>query len=244
MPLQRTLLLLATSLSVGSFILSGCVRPPTADTQIQESSPNTQAQQPSPNTQAQQPSPNTQAQQPSPDTQSPQSTPGTQSPQREPDVVYVPTPDAVVAKMLELAKVSKDDVVYDLGSGDGRIVITAAQKFGTTGVGIELRPELVQEARENAKKAGVSDRVQILQQDLFQTDISKATVVTLYLLPQLNVKLRPLLFKQLKPGTRIVSHDFDMGEWKPDQVVQVQGPGRMHTVYFWTIPEQAPPNLR
>lgn len=226
MPLQQTLLLLATSLSVGSFMLCGCVQPPTADTQIQESTANTQAQQPSTNTQAQQPSADT------------------QSPKREPDVVYVPTPDTVVAKMLELAKVSKDDVVYDLGSGDGRIVITAAKKFGTTGVGVELRPELVQEAKENAKKAGVSDRVQFLQQDLFQTDISKATVVTLYLLPQLNVKLRPMLFKQLKPGTRIVSHDFDMGDWKPDQVVQVQGPVRMHTVYFWTIPEQVPANLR
>lgn len=142
--------------------------------------------------------------------------------------------------MLEIAKVNKNDVLYDLGSGDGRIPITAAKKFGTQGIGIDIDPDRIKEANENAKKAGVTDKVQFLQQDLFKTDFSKATVVTLYLLPELNVKLRPLLFKQLKPGTRVVSHAFDMGDWKPEQVVQVNG----KTVYFWTIPEQVPANLR
>jgi 2-polyprenyl-3-methyl-5-hydroxy-6-metoxy-1,4-benzoquinol methylase len=226
MPLQRTVWLLITSLSVGSFMLSGSTRQVTAAPQTQQSTPNTQAQQSAS------------------DSQTPQETPSIQPLQKAPDVVYVPTPEAVVEKMLELAKVTKDDVLYDLGSGDGRIPITAAQKFGTQGVGIEIRPDLVQEARKKAQQAGVSDRVQFLQQDLFETDFSKATVVTLYLLPQLNLKLRPTLFKQLKPGTRIVSHDFNMGDWKPDQVVQVQGSGRTHTVYFWTIPESLPANLR
>lgn len=166
------------------------------------------------------------------------------TPQREPDVVYVPTPQEVVDQMLALAKVTKDDVIYDLGSGDGRIPITAAQKFGTRGIGIDINPERIQEANENAQKAGVTDRVEFRQQDLFESDFSKATVVTLYLLPALNVKLRPQLFKQLKPGTRIVSHDFDMGEWKPERVVQVQGPNREHTVYYWVIPKEVPANLQ
>ncbi|PIG94418.1 methyltransferase domain-containing protein [Gloeocapsopsis sp. IPPAS B-1203] len=173
--------------------------------------------------------------------QTPQVETPTQSPERQPDVVYVPTPQEVVDEMLTLAKVTKDDVIYDLGSGDGRIPITAAQKYGTRGVGIDINPERIQEANENAQKAGVTDRVQFLQQDLFQSDFSEATVVTLYLLPELNVKLRPQLFKQLKPGTRIVSHDFDMGDWKPDQVVQTQ---EGSTIYYWVIPEQIPANLR
>lgn len=166
------------------------------------------------------------------------------TPQREPDVVYVPTPQEVVDQMLALAKVTKDDVIYDLGSGDGRIPITAAQKFGTRGIGIDINPERIQEAKENAQKAGVTDRVEFRQQNLFESDFSKATVVTLYLLPALNVKLRPQLFKQLKPGTRIVSHDFDMGEWKPERVVQVQGPNREHTIYYWVIPKEVPANLQ
>ena len=116
---------------------------------------------------------------------------------------------------------TKDDVIYDLGSGDGRIVITAAQKFGTRGVGVDINPERVQEANANAQKAGVTDLVEFRQQDLFTTDLSEATVVTLYLLPDINLKLRPQLLQQLKPGTRIVSHDFNMGEWKPERVVQV-----------------------
>ncbi|MEW6497545.1 MAG: methyltransferase domain-containing protein [Cyanobacteriota bacterium] len=231
MQLHRMLLLLVTSLSAGSVLVAGCARQPALTPQVQQPEANVQ----SPSPVAQSPSPV--AQSPSPVAQSP-------SPQREPDVVYVPTPEVVVDKMLELAKVGKDDVLYDLGSGDGRIPITAAQKFGTRSVGIELRPELIQEANQNAQSAGVSDRVQFLEQDLFQTDISKASVVTLYLLPQLNVKLRPKIFKELKPGTRIVSHDFDMGEWKPEQVVQVQGPSRVHTVYSWVVPETVPENLR
>ncbi|MBE9189383.1 class I SAM-dependent methyltransferase [Gloeocapsopsis crepidinum LEGE 06123] len=173
--------------------------------------------------------------------QTPQVETPTQSPERQPDVVYVPTPQEVVDEMLTLAKVTKDDVIYDLGSGDGRIPITAAQKYGTRGVGIDINPERIREANENAQKAGVTDRVQFLQQDLFQSDFSEATVVTLYLLPELNVKLRPQLFKQLKPGTRVVSHDFDMGDWKPDQVVQTQ---EGSTIYYWVIPEQIPANLR
>lgn len=179
--------------------------------------------------------------QPSTNAQTPQVETPVQSPAREPDVVYVPTPQVVVDEMLALAKVTKNDVIYDLGSGDGRIPITAAQKFGTRGVGIDINPERIKEANENAQKAGVTDRVKFLQQDLFQSDFSEATVVTLYLLPELNVKLRPQLFKQLKPGTRIVSHDFDMGDWKPDQVVQTQ---EGSTIYYWVIPEQIPANLR
>nr|WP_250121632.1 methyltransferase domain-containing protein [Chroococcidiopsis sp. CCMEE 29] len=164
-----------------------------------------------------------------------------QVPLGEPDVVYVPTSEETVEQMLALAKVSKNDVLYDLGSGDGRIPITAAQKFGTRGVGIDINPERIQEANANAQKAGVTDLVQFRNEDLFQADFSEATVVTLYLLPELNVKLRPELFRQLKPGTRIVSHDFDMGEWKPERVVQTADGS---TVYLWTIPEEVPANLR
>jgi predicted O-methyltransferase YrrM len=168
----------------------------------------------------------------------------TEAPERDPDVPYVPTPNEVVTQMLQLASVKKGDVIYDLGSGDGRIVITAAQKYGTRGVGIDINPERIREANANAQAAKVTDRVQFRQQDLFKTNLSEATVVTLYLLPDINVKLRPQLFKQLKPGTRIVSHDFDMGEWKPERVVQVQGPTRQHTLYYWVVPETVPANLK
>ncbi|MBW4495342.1 MAG: class I SAM-dependent methyltransferase [Oscillatoria princeps RMCB-10] len=153
------------------------------------------------------------------------------------DVPYVPTPDAVVGEMLKLALVTGDDVLYDLGSGDGRIVIAAAQKFGTRGVGIEINPRLVQKSRENAEKAGVADRVKFLQQNLFEADLSEATVVTLYLLPDLNLKLRPKLLKQLKPGTRIVSHNFDMGDWKPERAVRVRDPANQHFLFYWVVPE-------
>lgn len=157
--------------------------------------------------------------------------------QRPSDVPYVPTPNAVVQAMLELANVSNQDVVYDLGSGDGRIPIAAA-KIGADAVGIEINSELVQQCQANASKAGVSDRVQCLQQDLFQTDLKKATVVTLYLLPEINQKLYPKLLKELKPGTRIISHAFDMGDkWKPDRVVYVQGPTRQHILYYWVVPK-------
>jgi len=162
-----------------------------------------------------------------------------EAPARKPDVIYVPTPTEVVEEMLQLAQVKATDRVYDLGSGDGRIVITAAQKYGARGTGIDIDPLRIQEANENAKKAEVTDLVDFRQQDLFQTDFSDATVVTLYLLPRLNVQLRPKLLRELKPGTRIVSHQFDMGEWKPEKVVKVGD----RTVYFWTVPENPPANL-
>src|SRR6187399_3713838 len=154
------------------------------------------------------------------------------SPTRTPDVIFVPTPQEVVDAMLKLAKVTKNDVVYDLGSGDGRIPITAAKTYGARGVGIDIDPQRIKEATENLKTAGVGDRVKFLNQDLFTTDISEATVVTLYLLPSLNVKLIPKLNKELKPGTRIVSHAFDMGDAKPTETLNVNG----RTVYFWTTP--------
>lgn len=179
-----------------------------------------------------------------PNTQTQQPALNVQTQERKADVPYVPTPNEVVERMLQIANVSGDDVLYDLGSGDGRIVITAAQQFGTRGTGIDINPELVQQSRENAQKAGVADRVEFVQQDLFQTDLSKATVVTLYLLPDVNLRLQPKLLRELKPGTRIVSHDYDMGEWEPEQVVQVQGPNRQHTVYYWVVPENVPDNLR
>jgi SAM-dependent methyltransferase len=150
-----------------------------------------------------------------------------------PDVIFVPTPPAVVRAMLDVAQVTPNDLVVDLGSGDGRIVIAAAKDFGARGVGIEIDAELIAEARENARRAGVADRVQFHQEDLFQTDISKATVVTLYLMPNLNLKLRPRLLKELKPGTRVVSHAFDMGDWLPDRTLVVEG----RHVYFWIIPQ-------
>lgn len=154
---------------------------------------------------------------------------------REPDVPYVPTPENVVLEMLKLGGVKRGDVLFDLGCGDGRIVITAAQKFGARGVGIDINPERIKEAQENARKAGVTDKVEFRLQDLFEADISKATVVTLYLLPDINLKLRPKLWKDLKPGTRIVSHSFDMGDWKPEKEVQVE----WRRLYFWTIPAKA-----
>jgi len=156
------------------------------------------------------------------------------------DVPYIPTPDDAVAQMLELAEVGPTDVVYDLGSGDGRIVIMAAQRYGAHGVGIEIDPYRVYEARLNAIEAGVDNRVSFREQDLFEADFSEATVVTLYLLPGVNRELRPLLFDQLAPGTRIVSHNFGMGAWTPDSTVQV-GPSEVH---LWTLPETPPDSLR
>jgi SAM-dependent methyltransferase len=138
--------------------------------------------------------------------------------------------------MLRLAETRKEDVVYDLGCGDGRVVIMAAREYGTRGVGVDIDPKRIEESRENARQAGVTDRVHFLQQNLFDTDIREATLVTLYLLPQLNRQLRPRLLSELRPGTRIVSHDFDMGEWHPDQVLHVPGSTYEHTVYYWVIP--------
>ncbi|MCU0256818.1 MAG: class I SAM-dependent methyltransferase [Vicinamibacterales bacterium] len=157
------------------------------------------------------------------------------APTRTPDVIYVPTPEEVVEAMLKVAKVGANDVVYDLGCGDGRIVVTAAQKLGARGVGIDIDPERIEEATANAAKAGVSDRVKFLLADLFTSDISEATVVTLYLLPSLNEKLMPKLMKELKPGTRVVSHAFGMPDsWPPEQKLDVNG----RTVYYWTIPRK------
>ncbi|MBI1875662.1 MAG: methyltransferase domain-containing protein [Acidobacteria bacterium] len=157
----------------------------------------------------------------------------TQTQLRTPDVIFVPTPPEVVDAMLKVAKVTKNDVVYDLGCGDGRIVIAAA-KLGARGTGIDIDPQRIKEATDNAKKEGVADRLTFKNEDLFTANISDASVVTLYLLPSLNVKLRPKLMKDLKPGTRIVSHAFDMGDWKPEQTLDVNG----RTVYYWTIPKQ------
>jgi tRNA G37 N-methylase Trm5 len=153
---------------------------------------------------------------------------------QQPDVIFVPTPYEVVDEMLRLANVKKGDVLYDLGSGDGRIPVTAAKRFGVRAVGIDIDPQRIKEATENAKKNGVSKLVTFRQEDLFKTDFKEATVVTLYLLPDLNVKLRPRLLNELKPGTRIVSHQFDMGTWKPEKKVELNG----RVVYLWTVPER------
>lgn len=153
---------------------------------------------------------------------------------RTPDVIFVPTPNDVVNKMLEMAKVTAKDVVYDLGCGDGRIVITAAQRYGCRGVGIDIDPERIREATDNVSRAKVAGKVRFIQGDLFEADISEATVVTLYLLTELNLKLRPKLMKDLRPGTRVVSHAFAMGDWKPERTEFVNG----SSVYLWRIPSR------
>jgi cyclopropane fatty-acyl-phospholipid synthase-like methyltransferase len=151
---------------------------------------------------------------------------------KEPDVIYVPTPQPVVEAMLDLAQVKPTDVVYDLGSGDGRIVITAAKKYGARGVGIEMDPALVKQARDHAAAAGVAGRVRFVTQDLFTSDIRPASVVTLYLLQSLNERLRPKLVRELKPGARVVSHVFNMGpEWPPEQTITVD----RSRVFLWSI---------
>jgi SAM-dependent methyltransferase len=151
-----------------------------------------------------------------------------------PEVPYVPTENSVVDAMLKLAGVKSTDIVYDLGCGDGRIVVRAAKNLGARGVGIDIDPARIQQARENAKRNNVENLVRFEENDLFDADIHEATVVTLYLLPNVNVRLRPKLLRDLKPGTRIVSHSFDMGDWKPEKEEQVDGT----TIYFWTIPEK------
>jgi ribosomal protein L11 methylase PrmA len=156
---------------------------------------------------------------------------------RAPDVIFVPTPQEVVEDMLRLANVKKGDVLFDLGSGDGRIPVTAARLYGIRAVGIDIDPERIREAQDNAKKNGVESLVQFRLQDLFEADFREATVVTLYLLPDLNLKLRPRLLAELRPGTRIVSHQFDMGDWKPAKKLESNG----RTVYFWVVPERKKP---
>ncbi len=161
--------------------------------------------------------------------------PASMQPARRPDVIYVPTNEEVVRGMLKLAGVTKDDIVYDLGCGDGRIPVIAARDFGARGVGIDIDPQRIAEANANVKQAGVGNRVQIRQNDLFTADIKEATVVTLYLLQSLNMKLRPKLMADLKPGTRVVSHAFDMGdEWKPEKTEEIGGT----RIFLWTIPRR------
>ena len=155
-----------------------------------------------------------------------------------PDVQYIPTPHDVVEEMLKLAGVKKDDVAYDLGCGDGRIVIQAAKKYGARGVGIDIDAERIRESKENAQREGVADRVKFREEDLFEADIKEATVVTIFLLNSLNQRLKPKLLKELKTGTRVVSHNFDMGDWKPDKTVHLLG----STIYLWVIPANPPAN--
>jgi SAM-dependent methyltransferase len=151
------------------------------------------------------------------------------------DVPYVPTTPQLVEQMLKLAGVTKNDVVYDLGCGDGRLVITAVKDFGARGVGIDIDPERIKDSTENAKKDGVTKRIAFRNEDLFEADIHEATVVTLYLWPWINLKLKDKLLKDLKPGTRVVSNLHDMGEWKPDKQIKVDG----HPIYLWIIPAKA-----
>ena len=160
-----------------------------------------------------------------------QSTPAAQ---REPDVIYVPTPQPVVDAMLKLAQVKKGDILYDLGSGDGRIPVTAARVYGIRATGIDIDPERIAEAKANVAQNKVGNLVTIRQEDLFQADFRDASVVTLYLLPSLNEKLKPRLLAELKPGTRIVSNTFDMGDWKPEKTEEVEG----RTIYLWTVPKR------
>src|SRR6266851_821490 len=161
---------------------------------------------------------------------------------KELDTPYVPTPQAVVDRMLELAQVKPGDTVVDLGSGDGRIMITAAQKYGARGFGVELDPRLVRRSNDEARRVGVADRVKFLQQDLFKTDFHEANVLTLYLLPDVNMALRPRILAELKPGTRVVSHDYDMGVWRPEAQETLPAPDKTvgtrkeSMVYLWIVP--------
>ena len=151
-------------------------------------------------------------------------------------VPYVPTPQEVVEKMLEMAQVKKGDVVYDLGSGDGRIVVTAAKKYGVKAIGFEIDPDRIRESQENIRKAGVGNLVEIRQQDIRTVDLSGASVLTMYLLPEVNLMLRPNIWSQMKPGSRVVSHDFDMGDWKPVRMEEIKEPsGWSHTLFLWRV---------
>lgn len=152
--------------------------------------------------------------------------------QANPDIFYVPTPYNVVEAMLELADVGPSDIVYDLGSGDGRIIISAARDYGASGVGVEIDPKYVEMAKLNALEANVTDSVRFIQDDLFEIDFTDATVVTLYLSDDINLRLRPTLLNDLKPGTRIVSHEFTLGDWEPEESLNIGG----HLVYYWVVP--------
>jgi SAM-dependent methyltransferase len=164
------------------------------------------------------------------------------APQEEPLLApFVATPQEVVDQMLQMAEVEKKDVVYDLGSGDGRIVITAAKRYGARGIGFEIDPKLVRLSRENARRAGVEQLVEFREEDVMTVDLSPATVVTLYLFPEANLKLRPRIQTQLRPGSRVVSHDFSMGDWRPDAIHQMQDEkGSVRTLYFWRIQNRRP----
>jgi hypothetical protein len=157
------------------------------------------------------------------------------------DVPYVPTPDEIVTRMLTMAGVNNKDLLYDLGSGDGRIVIAAARDYGARAVGYDLNPKRIQESNENARKAGVTNRVRFELKDLFEADLTGATVVTLYLLPDVNLRLRPKLLAELRPGTRIVSHNYDMGDWTAEAVEEITVKGTKHYIYRWTVPENKKP---
>jgi histone methylation protein DOT1 len=163
-------------------------------------------------------------------------------PLRKPDVIYYPTPPETVAEMLRMAQIKKGDVLYDLGSGDGRIPIAAAAQYGIRAVGIEIDPKLVTEAEESAVKANVSQLVRFRNDDMFRVNYSEATIVTLYLSEKLNVLLRPKLLSELRPGSRILSHDFRMGDWKPEQTVRVPWGKLYRTVYLWTVPARRKPS--
>lgn len=158
---------------------------------------------------------------------------------RAPDVIYYATPTETVNEMLRLADIKPGDVLYDLGSGDGRIPITAALRYNIRAVGIDINPKMVWVAEERARGAGVSDRVRFINDDMFRADIGEATIVTLYLSRKLNLLLRPKLLRQLRPGTRIISHDFNMGDWKPDQKVRVPWFRGYRTIYMWIVPHQS-----
>lgn len=161
--------------------------------------------------------------------------------QHRPDIGFIPTPTVVVEGMLDLLQVTPQDVIYDLGCGDGRILIAAAQRFGAHGVGIDVDGDRIQEATAHAIAAGVNDRVTFYHQNLYESDFSTATIVILYLLTHLNLKLKPHLFRQLQPGTRIVSHDFDMGDWTPEKVIQIAiEADETATLYYWVMPSNPP----
>jgi precorrin-6B methylase 2 len=162
-----------------------------------------------------------------------------QAPSRAPDVVYDPTPHPIVAEMLKLARIGPKDIVYDLGCGDGRIVIAAARQFGARAVCVDIDPQRIRESRANARRAGVAERIVFLTQDLFETEIGEATVVTLFLWPEVNLKLRPKLWRELKPGTRVVSYIHSMGDWRPQQTINVESARGPRKVFLWIIPQQA-----
>jgi predicted O-methyltransferase YrrM len=229
--------ILASCIGISVAVLAGCAAPqhmgsaPAAQTAPAAPVPPIAQATPLPQTAPAAPAPAGAQVQTSPAGQPAAQQPLPAEPERRPDVHFVPTPHETVNAMLDVAKVGPQDIVYDLGSGDGRIPIAAAKR-GARAIGIDIDPRRIEEARANAAAAQVTDRVQFILGDLFKQDLSPATVVTLYLLPSLNVKLMPKLMAELPPGTRIVSHNFDMGDWKPEQTLKVGG----STVYYWTIP--------